>query len=143
MHVHVCVILGRERPARRNTRVATLAHDSYVTGETLVIFFSFAWRRQRLPTMGAVRFHVEALKKHPMSCSMCEPTDTAQSLGDDAHVAVKRPKSASEHGLHTKCVCVFFTVGSESSPLIGVQTRTRANMNVRPRHLVYDEAKSR
>ena len=53
--------------------------------------------------MGAVRLHVEALNKHPMSCCMCEPTETAQSLGDDAHAAVKRPKSASEHGLHTKC----------------------------------------
>ena len=87
--------------------------------------------------MGAVRFHVEALKKHPMSCCMCEPTETAQSLGDEAHAAVKRPKSASEHGLHTKCGFRKY------SPLIGVQTRTRANLNVRPRHLVYDKAKSR
>ena len=43
-----------------------------------------------------------------MSCCMCEPTETAQSLGDDTHAVVKRSRRASEHGLHTKCgpLCV-------------------------------------
>ena len=43
-----------------------------------------------------------------MSCCMCEPTETAQSLGDDTHAVVKRPRRASERGLHTKCgsLCV-------------------------------------
>ena len=43
-----------------------------------------------------------------MSCCMCEPTETAQSLGDDTHAVVKRPRTASEHGFHTKCgsLCV-------------------------------------
>ena len=29
-----------------------------------------------------------------MSCCLCEPTETAQSLGEDTHAAVKRPKRA-------------------------------------------------
>ena len=43
-----------------------------------------------------------------MSCCMCEPTETAQSLGDDIRAVVKRSRRASEHGLHTKCgpLCV-------------------------------------
>ena len=39
-------------------------------------------------------------KEMPTSCCMCEPLETAQSLGDDTHAVVSRPKSASEHGLH-------------------------------------------
>ena len=35
LHVRVCVILRRGRPAGRKTRVATLAHDNYVSGETV------------------------------------------------------------------------------------------------------------
>ena len=70
---------------------------------------------------------------------MCEPTETA-SLGDDTHAAVKRPKRAQEHGLHTECG-PFVSVGSESSPLIGAKTRMRANKNVRPRHFVDEQAK--
>ena len=38
-----------------------------------------------------------------MSCCMCEPMETAQSLGDDTHAVVARPKWAREHGLHTEC----------------------------------------
>ena len=34
---------------------------------------------------------------------MCEPVETAQSLGDDTHAVVARPKWAREHGLHTEC----------------------------------------
>ena len=33
---------------------------------------------------------------------MCEPMWTVQSLGDDTHAVVKRPKWAREHGLHTE-----------------------------------------
>ena len=48
------------------------------------------------PTFGGV-------SEIPMSCCMCEPKETAQSLGDDTHAVVKRPRWASEYGQHTWC----------------------------------------
>ena len=42
--------------------------------------------------MGAVRLHVEALKKHQCLAACAEPTETAQSLGDDTHAAVTAAK---------------------------------------------------
>ena len=41
-----------------------------------------------------------------MSCCMCEPTETAQSLGDDAHAVATRPKWAREHGTQSVVLCV-------------------------------------
>ena len=107
-YMHVCVILGKWRPAGRKIRVATVAHYNHVSGEAIAKFSNEVSRRQRFPTRGVVRLHVEARRKHPMSCCMREPTGTAQSLGDDAHAVVKRPKH--EHGLHTKCG-LFVSVG--------------------------------
>ena len=45
-----------------------------------------------------------------MSCCMRETVETAQSLGNDTHAVVARPKWAREHGLHTKC-CASLEVG--------------------------------
>ena len=39
-----------------------------------------------------------------MSSCVCEPVETAQSLGDDAHVVATRPKWARGHRLHNECV---------------------------------------
>ena len=49
-----------------------------------------------------------------MSCCMCEPTETAQSVGDDPHVVVTRLK---EHQTQTspQC-CVIRCVGGLQSP---------------------------
>ena len=48
-----------------------------------------------------VRQDVEALKEMPIPCCMCEPVVTAQSLGDETHAVVTRPRWAREHGQHT------------------------------------------
>ena len=50
-----------------------------------------------------------------MSC-MCEPVETAQSLGDDTHAVGTRPKWAREHGLHTSCG-PFFVGGLQAWPI--------------------------
>ena len=39
-------------------------------------------------------------KEITKSCCMCEPMETAQSLGDDTHAVVIRLTWAREHGLH-------------------------------------------
>ena len=46
---------------------------------------------------------------------MCEPMETAESLGDDTHAVVARPKWAREHGLHTECGPVV-SMGCEPGP---------------------------
>ena len=37
-----------------------------------------------------------------------EPTEMAQSLGDDTHAVVTQPKEAREHGLHRGVVRSYF-----------------------------------
>ena len=66
------------------------------------------------------------------SCCKCEPMETGPSLGDDTHAVAARPEWAREHGLHmgvVHCVGGFFRLG----PSKGAQTRTWAEVNVRPR----------
>ena len=70
----------------------------------------------------------------PMSCCMCEPTETAQSLSDDTHAVATRPKWAREHGLHAVCGLLRRWVASLAHRKV-LETRTRANVNVRPRPL--------
>ena len=68
---------------------------------------------------------------------MCEPVETAQSLGDDTHVVVARPKWAREHGSHTECGHVV-SMGLRAWPIDDVlRTRTRAEVNVRSQAPVY------
>ena len=66
-----------------------------------------------------------------MSSCMCEPTKTAQSLGDDTHAVVTRLQGHQS----TVCGSLFRWVESLAHPM-RVRTRTRANVNVRPRPLV-------
>ena len=46
---------------------------------------------------------VEATKRKSMSCCMREPTETAQSLGDDTHAPLARPQLVREQRLRTEC----------------------------------------
>ena len=50
-----------------------------------------------------------------MSRCMCEPLETAQSLGDDTRAVVARPKWAREHGLHRVWSRVT-SMGCEAGP---------------------------
>ena len=72
---------------------------------------------------------MEAPWNFPMSC-MWEPTETAQSVGDDTRAVATASKGAKEHGLHTKCGPA--SVGGKPGPSTGAPTRTRAEANVRP-----------
>ena len=69
-----------------------------------------------------------------MSSCMCEPMETAQSLGDDTHAVVTRLKGHQS----TDCtVCGSWRRCVESlAHQMRARTRTRANVNVRPRPLV-------
>ena len=64
VHVHVCVILGKWRPAGRKTRVATRAHDTHVSGKAIANFSNEVSDAKRFPTKGAALLHVEALTFH-------------------------------------------------------------------------------
>ena len=58
------------------------------------MFWIVVFERERYQTKDSVRLDVEAASEIPMSCCMCEPMETAQSLGDDTHAVVTRPKWA-------------------------------------------------
>ena len=77
-----------------------------------------------------------------MSCCMCEPMETVQSLGDDTHRVIAQATRALEHGPRTD-VWSLMSVGGKPGPSIGAQTRTRAKMNVRHRHLVRNDRLTR
>ena len=107
VHVHACVILGMWRPATRKTRFDTLALDNYVPGKAIANFSnevsdahgfqqrerpSCMWRRSgNIPCAAA-----------------CASQRRQPSLLAMTHAAIKRPRRASEHGLHTRCgpLCV-------------------------------------
>ena len=76
----------------------------------------------------------------PVCCCVCEPPETAKSLGDDTRAVVALPNWHLEHELHT-LVCSNVSVrGREERGLRAhrrvLETRTRAEVNVRPRPLV-------
>ena len=70
-----------------------------------------------------------------MSSCMCEPVETAQSLGDDTYAVVTRPKWAREQGLHKVCgpPCRWVV---RLYPRNLLDTRTWAEVTVRPRPFV-------
>ena len=78
----------------------------------------------------------------PMSCCMCEPMETAQSLGDDTHAVAMGPMWAGEHGLHC-VVWSLMSVGCKPGQSTGARTRTRANVSVRPRPLAQRTGKEK
>ena len=57
-----------------------------------------------------------------MFCCMCEPMETAQSLGDDPHAVGTQPKWAREHGPHSLCGPLL-SVGCKPGPSTGARTR--------------------
>ena len=65
-----------------------------------------------------------------MSCCMCEPMETAQSLGDDTHAVVARP---SGHESTDDTQSVVPHVGLAHRRVLG--TRTWVEVNVRPHPL--------
>ena len=69
-----------------------------------------------------------------MSSGMCEPMETAQSLGNDTHATVRRLKGHQSTDC-TVCCPLRRWVESLAYPM-RVRTRTRADVNVRPRPLV-------
>ena len=66
-----------------------------------------------------------------MSCCMCEPSETAQSPGDDTHAVAARPKWIQEHGFHRVCGPFYRWVASLAHREV-LETRTRAEVTVRP-----------
>ena len=66
-----------------------------------------------------------------MSCCMCEPMETAPSLGDDTHAVGARPKWTREHGIHAERGPIV-SVGCTPGPSTSARTRTWAEVNVRP-----------
>ena len=73
---------------------------------------------------------------------MCEPVETAQSLGDDTHAVVKRPKWALEHERHTACGPLCWWVTSLAHQWV-LGTRTRAELNVSPQPLMQHTGKEK
>ena len=68
------------------------------------------------------------------SSCMCEPMETAQSLGDDTHAVVTRLRGHQSTDC-TVCGPLRRWVESLAHPM-RARTRTRANVNVRPRPLL-------
>ena len=100
-------------------------------GKLPPFFCIVVFRRERSETEEAVRLrnvHVH------VSCCMSGPVSTAQSPDDDTHAVGTRRKWAREHGLHL--VWSILWVGCKPGTSIGARSRTRANVNVRPRPLV-------
>ena len=60
---------------------------------------------------------------------MCALTDKAQSLGDDTHAAVARPKWTAEHGPRFVCGPLCWWVASLGHRQV-LKARTRAEVNV-------------
>ena len=102
--------------------------------ETIVHLFDRGFCCERYRAKETARLDKETLHKISTSCCMCEPV-TAQSLGDDAHAVVKWPKWASEHG--PTHIGVVQCVGGAASLAhrYALDTRTRAEVNVRSRPL--------
>ena len=127
LHVHVCMILHMWRPAGRKTRVETLTNDNCVSREIIANFLNRGfltrtvfkqrhwsaqmWRRLRNVH---VLLHVRAHGDCPVSLAM---THMRWLSGQSGHQSTK-------------------SLGCEPGPSTGARTRTRAEVNVRPRPLV-------
>ena len=68
-----------------------------------------------------------------MSYCICEPVETAQSLGDDT-CGGNTVNGAQDHKLQN--LHLSLSMGDWLAPPTGGRTRTRAEVNVRPRPLV-------
>ena len=125
LHVHVCVILYTWRPGCWKTRVGTFTKDIYVSAEIIASFLDRGSQTWTLSDKGLGALGCRGAERRPMSCCMCEPMRTAQSLWR----------------WHT---CGGYTAKMWVESLAYRQvldTRTRASMNVRLRHLVNEQVK--
>ena len=80
-------------------RVGALTNDDYVPADIIVKFLD----RDFLSNRGIGAPRCGGALEMSMSSCMCEPMETAQSLDDDSHAVVTRPKWAWEHGLQRVC----------------------------------------
>ena len=76
-----------------------------------------------------------------MSCCMCEPLETAQSLWRRHTCGGYTAKVGRDHGLHTVCGPMRRWVAGLAHRKV-LETRTWAEVNVRPRPLeIIEQAK--
>ena len=75
-----------------------------------------------------------------MSCCRCEPVETAGSLGGDTHAVGTRPKWAREARTAQSAVPLCRWGASLAHRQV-LETRTRAEVNVRPRLLMQQTTK--
>ena len=78
---------------------------------------------------------MEASKKYPCPAACASQRRQPVSLGDDTH-AVGYTAKVCTRARDTHRVWSTVSVGCEPRPSIGARTRTRAEVNVRPRPLV-------
>ena len=100
----VCAWFCTWRPTgRKNTRWNTHQRPLCLSGSYRQFFCRIVvFRRERCSNRGIGATRCGGAIETPMSCCMCEPMETAQSLGDDTHAVVKRPKWAWEYGIDTE-----------------------------------------
>ena len=112
-------------------RVGALTYDNYVPADIIVKFLD----RDFLPNRGIGAPRCGGALEMSISCCMCEPMETAQSLGDDSHAVVTRPKWAWEHRLQRVCgpLCRGVVCLAHRSVL----EQGRAEVHARPRPLVW------
>ena len=79
----LCLLFGC-RLAGRKTRVATRTKDSHFSAEAIGCF-QIALLTPTLSTKAIGVPRCGGVHEMSISCCMCEPTETAQSLGDDTH----------------------------------------------------------
>ena len=58
-----------------------------------------------------------------MSCCMCEPMETAQSLGDDTHAVGHTAKVGTRARATQRVLCVLVSVGCKPGPSIGARDK--------------------
>ena len=88
-------------PAGAETYGAVRTEHRPVPEHTLVDVFLVL--REQSQAKELVCRDVEVTKGKSMSCCMCEPTETSQSLGDDRPALLARPLWVREHWMRTKC----------------------------------------
>ena len=58
-----------------------------------------------------------------MSCCMCEPMETAQSLGDDTHAVGHTAKVSTRARATHRVLCPLVSVGCKPGPSIGARDK--------------------
>ena len=100
---------ARCAPAGRKTHVVTITNDNHVSAETVAIFLYRGYLRRTLKDNGSGALGCGGASEMPMSCCMCGPTETPQSLwrytakvgtrAQDTHRVVRRWVASLAHRL--------------------------------------------